>query len=80
MARLLPRAFYLCLFASLLASFSVTAHAKRIAPPLQASETSGAGYRFDRGGWKYVHLEGTPDQIKANPDVQEAYLGGVHAA
>ena len=63
MARLLPRAFYLCLFASLLASFSVTAHAKRIAPPLQASETSGAGYRFDRGGWKYVHLEGTPDQI-----------------
>jgi branched-chain amino acid transport system permease protein len=27
-----------------------------------------------------VLIEGTPDQIKANADVQEAYLGGVHAA
>jgi branched-chain amino acid transport system permease protein len=26
-----------------------------------------------------VLVEGTPEQIKANPDVQEAYLGGVHA-
>ena len=63
MPRLLPRAFCLCLFAFFLAGFSVTAHAKRIAPSLQSAETSGAGYRFDRGGWKYVHLEGTPDQI-----------------
>jgi ABC-type branched-subunit amino acid transport system ATPase component len=24
-------------------------------------------------------VEGTPDEIRANADVQEAYLGGVHA-
>ena len=24
---------------------------------------SGAGYRFERGGWTYVHLEGTPSEI-----------------
>ena len=27
-----------------------------------------------------VLAEGTPDQIKSNPEVQEAYLGGVHEA
>jgi branched-chain amino acid transport system permease protein len=27
-----------------------------------------------------ILTEGTPDEIKANPDVQEAYLGGVHEA
>jgi phospholipase B-like protein len=27
------------------------------------SLTSGAGYRFAKGGWTYVHLEGTPEQI-----------------
>ena len=27
-----------------------------------------------------VLVEGTPEQIKANADVQQAYLGGVHAA
>jgi branched-chain amino acid transport system permease protein len=25
-----------------------------------------------------VLTEGTPDEIKSNPKVQEAYLGGVH--
>ncbi len=25
--------------------------------------SSGAGYRFDRGGWMFVHLEGTPAEI-----------------
>jgi branched-chain amino acid transport system permease protein len=25
-----------------------------------------------------VLVEGTPDEIKSNPIVQEAYLGGVH--
>ena len=28
-----------------------------------SEESSGAGYRFDRGGWRYVHLEGTPQEI-----------------
>ena len=23
----------------------------------------GNAYRFERGGWSYVHLEGTPEQI-----------------
>src|SRR5579863_6309334 len=27
------------------------------------SATSGAGYRFVKGGWIYVHLEGTPEQV-----------------
>ena len=27
------------------------------------TKTEGAGYRFERGGWTYVHLEGTPSEI-----------------
>src|SRR3984957_2950836 len=30
----------------------------------------GKGYRFERGGWTYVHLEGTPHDI----GVQHGYL------
>jgi hypothetical protein len=30
---------------------------------MRAAETSGPGYKFHSGGWTYVHLEGTPDQI-----------------
>ena len=62
MVRLLPRAAFLCLLCVFLAPVSL-AYAKRIAPTAPATETSGPGYRFDRGGWKYVHLEGTPEQI-----------------
>jgi len=62
MVRLLPRAAFLCLLCVFLAPASL-AYAKRIAPAAPATETSGPGYRFDRGGWKYVHLEGTPEQI-----------------
>ncbi|HWF39587.1 MAG TPA: C45 family peptidase [Candidatus Acidoferrales bacterium] len=32
--------------------------------------TLGKGYRFDRGGWTYVHLEGTPHDM----GVQHGYL------
>jgi Phospholipase B len=33
-------------------------------------DTLGQGYRFDRGGWIYVHLQGTPHDI----GVQHGYL------
>ncbi len=62
MVRLLPRAFFLCLLCILLLP-AANACAKRITPAVPSTESSGAGYRFDRGGWKYVHLEGTPEQI-----------------
>ena len=32
--------------------------------------TLGKGYRFDRGGWTYVHLEGSPHDM----GVQHGYL------
>ena len=61
MVRLLPRIFFSgC---SACSSCSAPARAKRIAPAATSEESSGAGYRFDRGGWKYVHLEGTPEEI-----------------
>ena len=62
MVRLLSRASFLCLLCILLTPARL-ALAKRTALAVPSSETSGAGYRFDRGGWKYVHLEGTPAQI-----------------
>ncbi len=62
MVRPLPRVAFLCLLCVLFASAS-PAFAKRIAPASPSAESSGPGYRFDRGGWKYVHLEGTPEQI-----------------
>lgn len=60
MTRLLPRAIFLGLLYVAVAS---PAHAKRITPVASTADTSGPGYRFDRGGWKYVHLQGTPEQI-----------------
>jgi hypothetical protein len=36
------------------------------ANPVAAADgrmTSGAGYRFERGGWTYVHLQGAPSEI-----------------
>ena len=62
MVRQLSRAVFLCLLPILFASAS-PAFAKRIATASPSAESSGPGYRFDRGGWKYVHLEGTPEQI-----------------
>jgi hypothetical protein len=62
MVRPFCRALSLCMFGMLL-TFAMPAVAKRIAPAVSPVESSGAGYRFDRGGWQYVHLEGTPEQI-----------------
>ena len=36
----------------------------RSAEPFAAARfTSSPGYRFEKGGWTYVHLEGTPAEI-----------------
>jgi hypothetical protein len=50
MSRLLPRTL-----------FAVSAVSSAAAAGSQAS--TQPGYRFDRGGWTFVHLEGTPAQI-----------------
>lgn len=66
MSRKLPRVFSACLvFACIVVLLLVaaTAQAKRVSPAVQTADTSGSGYRFDRGGWKFVHLEGTPAEI-----------------
>jgi hypothetical protein len=63
MPRLLPRMVFYSALCLLCSSITITAHAKRISSPLSHPETSGPGYRFDRGGWKYVHLQGTPAEI-----------------
>ncbi|MGA2808439.1 MAG: C45 family peptidase [Terracidiphilus sp.] len=52
----LHRALFLCLL--FLLSFAAVSHAAAA-----GSQTGTPGYRFDRGGWTYVHLEGTPAQI-----------------
>jgi hypothetical protein len=57
MVRLLIRTLSVCLL-SLLA---MNASGQGIAPDPQSS--AQPGYRFERGGWTYVHLEGTPSQI-----------------
>ncbi|HUX43355.1 MAG TPA: C45 family peptidase [Terracidiphilus sp.] len=63
MARLLPRPLFVCLVACValacVPAFSTTT--KR--PALSSDQSVGAGYRFERGGWIYVHLQGTPSQI-----------------
>ena len=62
MVRLLSRASFLGLLCILLTS-ATPVLARRAAHAESITQNSGAGYRFDRGGWKYVHLEGTPAQI-----------------
>ena len=53
----------LCLAGAFAAAFNPHVSAKRITPPAVQTDVSGSGYRFDRGGWKFVHLEGTPAEI-----------------
>jgi hypothetical protein len=50
---------------------SARAAAPRVARPDSTYDvTLGRGYRFDRGGWTYVHLEGAPHDI----GLQHGYL------
>ena len=57
MARCLPRLAGFCLVALCLPISLLGAHRA----PQDAS--SSPGYRFERGGWTYVHLEGTPAEM-----------------
>ena len=57
MTHLLPRLASLCLLAM---SLPIALHAAGRAA--QESAVS-PGYRFQRGGWTYVHLEGSPSQM-----------------
>jgi hypothetical protein len=50
------RTLCLCVFSLLAAVAASSAVAA-------GSQAGTQGYRFDRGGWTYVHLEGTPAQI-----------------
>lgn len=63
MARLRPHVISLSALCLVLAGFPAVTQAKRIRVPPPQATVSGAGYRFDKGGWKYVHLEGTPEEI-----------------
>jgi hypothetical protein len=54
-AKLLPRLGSLCLLAMCLPISTYAAG--------RGGEDPSPGYRFQRGGWTYVHLEGTPAQI-----------------
>ena len=60
MVRLLPRTIVLCLL-SLTAVGAASQAVSQSAPPVR--DDASKGYRFQRGGWTYVHLEGTPAQI-----------------
>jgi hypothetical protein len=63
MYRLHPRALSLCLLSlfAVVAASSAYASVRPSRPDAQASVQPG--YRFERGGWTYVHLEGAPSQI-----------------
>ncbi len=63
MARLFFRALPVYLL-SLLFVFAVSPAGAAESPSKPSSQASAMpGYRFERGGWTYVHLEGTPSQI-----------------
>ena len=62
MPGLLPRAH--CVFVlSILALAAVPGQAAPPSSGVDSAATAAPGYRFDRGGWTYVHLQGTPAEI-----------------
>lgn len=50
-----------------------------VMPEVSEETNSGKGYRFERGGWIYVHLEGSPHDIGYQhgyllaPEIADAY-------
>jgi hypothetical protein len=69
-------AVLLCLYFSTIQTLDVpfrityAANAPELKPDSTYDVTLGPGYRFNRGGWTYVHLEGAPHDI----GVQHGYL------
>ncbi|MGA2673738.1 MAG: C45 family peptidase [Terracidiphilus sp.] len=63
MLRPLGRALVVCLLS--LVPFAVTSPARAAEAPAgqDAATSASLGYRLEKGGWTYVHLEGTPAQI-----------------
>src|SRR5262249_7925658 len=78
-------ALILLLCFSPLSALPASAAPKLAAPPVAQSRdnssnaTEGKGYRFERGGWIYVHLEGAPHDIGYQhgvllaPEIAEAF-------
>jgi Phospholipase B len=58
---------------------TVHAAARAATPPASEETNSGKGYRFERDGWIYVHLEGSPHDIGYQhgyllaPEIADAY-------
>jgi hypothetical protein len=58
----------LALFLSVFSVLCISVSANAASGPAKSSKSdsasiSGAGYRFETGGWTYVHLEGDAAQI-----------------
>jgi hypothetical protein len=63
MVRLLRRALSVCLL-SFLSIFAISAAGAADTPSNSSPQTSiHNSYRFQKGGWTYVHLEGNPEEI-----------------
>ncbi len=58
MAHVRLRTLFVCLLA--FAAWALPACAAKVS---KAVTTEGPAYRFERGGWTYVHLEGSPAEI-----------------
>lgn len=63
MVRLLPRSLSMCLVSAFLFSAYLIGGAAALRAQQDPKTNSQPGYRFEKGGWTYVHLEGTPSQI-----------------
>ena len=53
----------LCLLALPIMTLTLPMPGLSAEPAAASSTTSQTGYRFEKGGWTYVHLEGTPAEI-----------------
>jgi hypothetical protein len=63
MTRWLLRALFFCFAAILTLAAGPQAQAADGSHKSDLPTTGQPGYRFDRSGWTYVHLEGSPEQI-----------------